>query len=69
MCLNCGCGNLTRRQRPTDITQADLRRAADGSYTALSTVIQNMRTSLETLEAEQNGVAVRAMDGLPAKLR
>jgi hypothetical protein len=69
MCLNCGCGILTRRQRPTDITQADLKRAADGSYTALEVVIQNVRTSLETLEAEQNGVAVRAIDGLTTKVR
>ena len=69
MCLNCGCGNLTRRQRPTDITQPDLRRAADGSYMSLATVIQNVRTALETLEAEQSGVAVRSTDSLVVKHR
>jgi hypothetical protein len=34
----------------------DLRRAADGSYTSLDTVIQNLRTSLERLEATQSGL-------------
>ena len=59
MCLNCGCGDPTRRQRPTDITQVDLRRAADGSHTSLASVIRNLRASLETLEAEQNGLPGR----------
>jgi hypothetical protein len=69
MCLNCGCGDATRRQRPTDITQADLRRAADGSYTTLAQVVQNVRTSLERLEAEQNGLAVRGTGDVRLKRR
>ena len=59
MCLNCGCVDPTRRQRPTDLTQVDLRRAADGSHTSLASVIRNLRASLEMLEAEQNGLPGR----------
>jgi hypothetical protein len=69
MCLNCGCGDPTRRQRPTDITLVDLRRAADGSHTALTSVIQNLRAGLETLEAEQSGLPVRGIEPMPAKYR
>ena len=68
MCLNCGCGDPTRRQRPTDITQVDLRRAADGSHTSLASVIRNLRASLETLEAEQNGLPGRGTVASGAKV-
>jgi len=66
MCLNCGCGDSTSRQRPTDIALIDLRRAADGGHVALASVITNMRASLETLEAAQSGIADRrAADVVP----
>ncbi len=69
MCLNCGCGDPTRRQRPTDITMIDLRRAADGSHASDASVIRNLRASLETLEAEQSGLPVRGTEALAAKVR
>jgi hypothetical protein len=69
MCLNCGCGDSTRRQRPTDIAMIDLRRAADGSHVGLASVITNMRTSLETLEAAQSGLADRSTANVVPKYR
>lgn len=69
MCLNCGCGDPTRRQRPTDITLVDLRRAADGSHTAVASVIRNLRAGLETLEAEQSGLPVRGTEALAPRHR
>ena len=69
MCLNCGCGDPTRRQRPTDLTQIDLRRAADGSHVSLASVIRNLRASLETLEAEQSGLPVRGTEALAPRHR
>ena len=69
MCLNCGCGDPTRRQRPTDITVIDLRRAADGSHTTVASVIRNLRASLEPLEAEQNGLPVRGTEALAPRHR
>jgi hypothetical protein len=50
MCLNCGCGDPSRRQRPTDITLADVARAAAGSYKPTAEVVRNMRISLAALE-------------------
>jgi len=69
MCLNCGCGDATRRQRPTDIALVDLRRAADGSHVPLATVIRQMQASLETLEAEQSGLRVRGMEAMAPRYR
>ncbi len=69
MCLNCGCADPTRRQRPTDITLVDLRRAADGSHTAVASVIRNLRAGLETLEAEQSGLPVRGIEAKPSNYR
>ena len=30
MCMNCGCGELSQRHKPTDITVEDLQAAAKG---------------------------------------
>ena len=69
MCLNCGCRDATRRQRPTDIALIDLIRAADGGHVSLATVIRNMQASLETLDAAQSGIPVRRTADLALKYR
>ncbi len=56
MCMNCGCGDPERRARPTDITKRDVQRAADGSHVSVAAVLGNMRTSLEQVEMEENGL-------------
>ncbi len=53
MCLNCGCGEPETRHRDTDITADDVRKAASGS--SLDQTLQNMRTSLATMERSQAG--------------
>jgi len=49
MCLNCGCGEPEKRHQPTDITQEDLQRAADGSGMTLRQAAQNISTSSRDL--------------------
>ncbi len=56
MCLTCGCGDLDRRQRPTDITFTDIARAATGSHRPVADVIRNLRVSCEKLEAKEAGL-------------
>lgn len=47
MCMNCGCGEVDKRHKPTDITREDLQRAADGGGISLEEVKSNMQSSLE----------------------
>ena len=54
MCLNCGCGEPEKRHQPTDITQEDLQRAADGSGMTLRQAAQNVATSSGDLAAAVN---------------
>ena len=56
MCLICGCGDLDRRQHPTDITFTDIARAATGSHRPVADVVRNLRVSCEKLEAKEAGL-------------
>ena len=49
MCMNCGCGEVDARHKPTDITREDLQSAADGSGMSVDEVASNLRSSLETM--------------------
>ena len=67
MCLNCGCGDPTRRQRPTDITLVDLRRAADGSHTSIASVIRNLREPRDV--GSDRAASPPGIEAIPAKVR
>ena len=47
MCMNCGCGEPETRHQPTDFTEDDLQKAAEGSGISIEQAAANMRTSLE----------------------
>jgi hypothetical protein len=49
--MNCGCGEPEKRHQPTDITKEDVQRAADGSGISVEEATANLRTSLDTIEA------------------
>ena len=49
MCMNCGCGNVDERHKPTDIVRDDLQKAADGGGLSVDEVATNLRSSLETM--------------------
>jgi len=55
MCLNCGCGEPEKRHQPTDITQEDLQRAADGSGMTLREAAENLSTSSHELAGTAAG--------------
>jgi hypothetical protein len=55
MCLNCGCGEPEKRHQPTDITQEDLQRAADGAGMTLRQAARNVSTSSNELAGGTNG--------------
>lgn len=48
MCLNCGCGELDERHKPTDVTMEDLAKAAEGQGMDMKQTIDNMQESLQT---------------------
>lgn len=47
MCMNCGCGEPEKRHQPTDFTEDDLQKAADGSGISIEEAASNMRSSLD----------------------
>lgn len=47
MCLNCGCGELDERHKPSDITMEDLAKAAEGQGMDMKKTIANMQESLQ----------------------
>ena len=47
MCLNCGCGELDERHKPSDITMEDLAKAAEGQGMDMKQTIANMQESLQ----------------------
>jgi len=55
MCLNCGCKEPDKRHQPTDITQDDLQRAADGSGITLRQAARNVSTSSHELAGSAVG--------------
>lgn len=54
MCMNCGCGEATKRHQDTDITREDLERAAEGGGLSLEEVTANVRTSLDQLQGDRS---------------
>ncbi|HYL09046.1 MAG TPA: hypothetical protein VEU76_10875 [Candidatus Udaeobacter sp.] len=42
MCMNCGCGELNERHKPSDITLSDLQAAADGQNMPLEKAADNI---------------------------
>ena len=54
MCLNCGCGEVDKRHKPSDITREDLAKAAEGQGMDIKTTIANMEESMRAVaKAEQ----------------
>jgi hypothetical protein len=47
MCLNCGCGELDERHKPSDITMEDLAKAAEGQGMDMKQTVANMQESLQ----------------------
>jgi hypothetical protein len=47
MCLNCGCGELDERHKPSDITMEDLAKAAEGQGMDMKQTIGNMQESMQ----------------------
>jgi len=62
MCMNCGCGEVDKRHKATDITADDVRQAAAGK--PMQETIANMRTSLDQMEQSgaQGGGRMGAQD-------
>ena len=52
MCMNCGCGEATKRHQDTDITREDLERAAEGGGLSLEEVTANLRSSLDQMQGQ-----------------
>jgi hypothetical protein len=53
MCLNCGCGTPEDRHGDdANITTSDLQAAADANGQTLEQTVANLRTGLDTLEAD-----------------
>jgi|GEM_PF-1395898 hypothetical protein len=55
MCMNCGCGEPGKRHHPTDITEEDLQRSADGAGVSLKEAARNVQQSSEKLAGGQTG--------------
>ena len=53
MCLNCGCGELDKRHKPSDITMEDLAKAAEGQGMDMKTTIANMEESMRSAAKSQ----------------
>lgn len=49
MCMNCGCGELDKRHKETDITRDDVQRAADGQGSSLDETVSALETSLRSM--------------------
>ena len=51
MCTTCGCGDLEKRHKATDIVREDLQRAADGQGMPIEETIRNLEASLQRLRS------------------
>ena len=54
MCMNCGCGEPEKRHQPTDFTEDDLRKAADGSGISMDDAASNIRASLDKVDTSSS---------------
>ena len=50
MCLNCGCGEHTKRHKPTDIVLDDLKAAAQGHDMEVEQAADNIHNSARELK-------------------
>jgi len=53
MCMNCGCGELNERHKPSDITLDDLKKAADGQNMDVETAADNIHQGARHVRAQQ----------------
>jgi hypothetical protein len=53
MCLNCGCGEVNKRHKATDIVLDDLRAAAQGHDMEVEQAADNIHNSAR--EMKQSG--------------
>jgi hypothetical protein len=51
--MNCGCGEFNERHKPTDITLADLQKAADGQNMPLEQAADNIHQSARQVREER----------------
>jgi hypothetical protein len=51
MCLNCACGEVETKHKPTDITLSDLRAAAKGHDMVVEQAADNIHNTAEELKA------------------
>lgn len=51
MCLNCGCGEVDKRHKDSDLVREDLQRAADGQGSSMDETVGNLEASLKDLRA------------------
>ena len=45
MCMNCGCGEVNERHKPTDITIDDLKAAAKGHEMEVEEAADNIHSA------------------------
>lgn len=58
MCMNCGCGQVDKRHgNEANIVAEDIRRASDAAGLDMATTVGNLRTSLDSLDTRQMGMA------------
>lgn len=50
MCMNCGCGQVKERHKPTDITADDLVAAAKGHDMEVEQAADNIHSSARELK-------------------
>jgi hypothetical protein len=48
--MNCGCGELDKRHKESDIVREDIQRAADGRGSSLEETRRNMETSFRQMD-------------------
>lgn len=59
MCMNCGCGESSKRHQDTDITREDIERAAEAGGLTVEQVSDNLRTSLDRLQQDRSADTAR----------
>jgi hypothetical protein len=50
MCLNCGCGEVETKHKPTDITLSDLKAAAKGHNMEVEEAADNIHNTARELK-------------------
>jgi hypothetical protein len=50
MCMNCGCGQVNERHKPTDITIDDLKAAAQGHEMEVEEAADNIHNSAREMK-------------------